>query len=41
MKRLGEPEEIGNFVKAIIQDKIKYLSGVVINFDGANSSYIF
>ena len=41
MKRLGEPEEIGNFVKAIIQNKIKYLSGVVINFDGANSSSIF
>ncbi|EGG41805.1 SDR family oxidoreductase [Candidatus Nitrosarchaeum limnium] len=41
MKRLGEPDEIGNFVKAIIQNKIKYLSGVVINFDGANSSYIF
>jgi len=41
MKRLGEPEEIGNFVRAIIENKIKYLSGVVINFDGANSSYIF
>lgn len=41
MKRLGEPDEIGNFVKAIIQNKIKYLSGVVINFDGANSSYVF
>ena len=41
MKRLGEPEEIGNFVKAIIENKIKYLSGVVINFDGANSSFIF
>ena len=41
MKRLGEPEEIGNFVKAIIQNKIKYLSGVTINFDGANSNYIF
>jgi len=41
MKRLGEPEEIGNFVKAIIQNKIKYLSGVVINFDGANSNYVF
>ena len=41
MKRLGEPEEIGNFVKAIIQNNIKYLSGVVINFDGANSSYVF
>ena len=25
MKRLGEPEEIGNFVKAIIENNIKYL----------------
>ncbi|KFM14550.1 3-oxoacyl-acyl-carrier-protein reductase FabG [Marine Group I thaumarchaeote SCGC RSA3] len=41
MKRLGEPQEIGNFVKSIIENKIKYLSGVTINFDGANSSYIF
>ena len=41
MKRLGEPEEIGNFVKAIIQNNIKYLSGVTINFDGAYSNYIF
>ncbi|KKL47609.1 hypothetical protein LCGC14_2333830 [marine sediment metagenome] len=41
MKRLGEPEEIGNFVKAIVENKIKYLSGVVINIDGANSSYMF
>ncbi len=41
MKRLGEPEEIGNFVKAIVENKIKYLSGVVINFDGANSNYVF
>ena len=41
MKRLGEPEEIGSFVKAIVENKIKYLSGVVINFDGANSNYIF
>ena len=41
MKRLGEPEEIGNFVKGIIQNNVKYLSGVTINFDGANSNYIF
>ncbi|MBT8251621.1 MAG: SDR family oxidoreductase [Nitrosopumilus sp.] len=41
MKRLGEPEEIGNFVKSIIQNNIKYLSGVTINFDGANSNLIF
>ena len=41
MKRLGKPEEIGNFVKSIVQNKIKYLSGVVINFDGTDSNYIF
>ena len=41
MKRLGEPEEIGNFIKAIVENNIKYLSGVTINFDGANSNYIF
>jgi 3-oxoacyl-[acyl-carrier protein] reductase len=41
MKRLGEPEEIGNFVKSIVENKIKYLSGVTINFDGANSNSIF
>ena len=41
MKRLGEPEEIGNFVKAIIENKIKYLTGVTINFDGGNSNFIF
>ncbi|NND87088.1 MAG: SDR family oxidoreductase [Nitrosopumilus sp.] len=41
MKRLGEPQEIGDFVRSIIQNKIKYLSGVTINFDGANSNYIY
>jgi len=41
MKRLGEPEEIGNFVKAIVENNVKYLSGVTINFDGASSNYIF
>ena len=41
MKRLGEPQEIGDFVKSIVENKIKYLSGVTINFDGANSNYIF
>jgi len=41
MKRLGEPEEIGNFVKSIIENNVKYLSGVTINFDGANSNNIF
>ncbi len=41
MKRLGKPEEIGNFVKAVIENDIKYLTGVTINFDGANSNYVF
>ena len=41
MKRLGKPEEIGNFVSSIVEKEIKYLSGVLINFDGSNSNYIF
>ena len=41
MRRLGEPEEIGNFVSSIVEKEIKYLSGVVINFDGSNSNFIF
>ena len=41
MKRLGKPEEIGNFVKSIVGNNIKYLSGVVINFDGANSNFVY
>ena len=41
MKRLGRPEEIGNFVKAIIENDIKYLTGVTINFDGGNSNHVF
>ena len=41
MERLGEPEEIGNFVSSIVEKEIKYLSGAVINFDGSNSNFIF
>ena len=41
MKRLGKPEEIGNFVKSIVENNIKYLSGAVINFDGANSNFVY
>jgi 3-oxoacyl-[acyl-carrier protein] reductase len=41
MKRLGEPEEVGNFVSSIVEKEIKYLSGAVINFDGSNSNFIF
>ncbi len=41
MGRLGEPEEIGRFVTAVVERQIKYLSGVVINFDGAGSRHVF
>ena len=41
MKRLGKPREIGDFVKSIVEHDIKYLSGAVINFDGANSNFVF
>ena len=41
MKRLGEPDEVGAFVKSIVENKIKYLSGVVVNFDGANSNFVY
>lgn len=41
MGRMGRPEEIGGFVKGIIQNSVKYLSGVTIPFDGADSRYAF
>jgi len=41
MKRLGKPEEFGNFVRAIVEHDIKYLSGAVIYFAGANSNFVF
>lgn len=40
MGRIGQPEEIGRFVAAIIEKEIKCLSGVTINFDGAISKAI-
>jgi len=40
MGRMGRPDEIGSFVKGIVQGRIKYLSGVTIHFDGANSSCV-
>jgi len=40
MKRAGKPEEIGLFIKAIIENDIKYLTGVTINFDGGISNYV-
>jgi len=40
MGRAGRPEEIGNFVKGIVENNVKYLSGVTISFDGASSNYV-
>jgi|TARA_R110000824_G_scaffold89208_1_gene218943 3-oxoacyl-[acyl-carrier protein] reductase len=39
--RLGQVEEIGNFIKSIIENDIKYLTGVTINFDGGKSNALF
>ena len=38
--RLGTVEEIGAFVKSIVEHDIKYLTGVTINFDGGKSNFI-
>lgn len=40
LQRAAEPSEIGVFVKAIVENEIKYLNGVTINFDGGHSNYI-
>lgn len=41
MGRLGEPREIGSLVASIVRNRIKYLSGEIINMDGAASSGAF
>lgn len=41
MGRLGEPREIGALVASIVRNRIKYLSGEIINVDGAASSGAF
>jgi len=41
MGRAGTSKEIGDFVKSIIENEVKYLSGVTINFDGAASNSLF
>ena len=40
MRRAAAPEEIGVFVKSIIENNIKYMTGVTINFDGGASNYV-
>lgn len=37
----ANPNEVGLFLKSIIQNKIKYLNGVTINFDGGLSPSLF
>lgn len=41
LKRLGRPEEIGKFIRAIVENDIKYLNGVTINFDGGINRSLF
>ena len=41
MGRSGDPNEIGLFVRSIVENNIKYLTGSTINFDGGKSSFIF
>lgn len=41
MKYAAYPDEIGNFVKSILKNEIKYLNGVTINFDGGLSDFLF
>ena len=41
MGRLGKPSEIGNFIKSVVKEDIKYLTGVTINFDGGKSNSLF
>ena len=40
MGRVGHVSEIGRFVKSIVENDIKYLTGVTINFDGGHSNYV-
>jgi len=39
--RLGKTNEIGKFVKSIVENEIKYLNGTTIFFDGGKSKSIF
>ena len=39
--RVGSTKELSLFIKSIVENKLKYLTGVTINFDGGLSNYIF
>ena len=38
LKRAGRPEEVGKFVRSIVEYDIKYLTGISLNFDGGLSN---
>lgn len=40
MKRAGRPEEVGKFIRSIVDGDIKYLTGVSITFDGGLSNFV-
>lgn len=40
MKRAGKPEEVGKFVRSLVEGDIKYLTGVSITFDGGLSNFV-
>lgn len=40
MKLAGKPEEVGKFVRSIVEGDIKYLTGVSITFDGGLSNLV-
>ena len=41
LKKIGNPDDIGNFVKYVVLSKVKYISGSTIYFDGTtNKSFL-
>ncbi len=40
-KKMGNPEEIGKFIRFVVENKIKYISGSTVYFDGnINKTFI-
>ena len=41
LRKIGNPNDIGNFVKYVVSNKVKYISGSTIYFDGTtNKSFL-
>jgi 3-oxoacyl-[acyl-carrier protein] reductase len=38
LKRAGSPDEVGKFVRSIVENDIKYLTGTSVTFDGGLSA---